>query len=812
MIENSLDIVTVVDGSGLIRYESPSVQTVLGYAPHEMTGNNAFSYMHPDDAERVFDMFMEAVREPGSTASAEYRFRHKNGSWCVLESCARNLLHDPAVEGVVVNSRDVTARHHAEEALRGSEEKLRAITESAVDAIIVTDHRGLICDWNRGAREIFGYEKEEALGQPLEILMPDQYKEAHRAGMDRYLGTQVPHVIGGTVEVHGLRKSGERFPLELSLSTWTAGGERFFTGIIRDSSERKQAEEALRRSEAHYRALLNAIPDAMVRVARDGTYLGLKSPSDFGWFMEPDHLVGRSAYEVLPPELVDTMMNATHATLESGETQTLEYTVEAGGEIRYREARVVACGEDEVMSIMRDITDRKRSEEALRRSEAHNRAIIDALPDAVVRLSRQGVYLDVRTPADYEAFTAPEKLIGTSAFDVLPEHIVPLARQCIAEALETGTLQSFEYEIPVGDKMHVREARVVPCGEDEVISIQRDVTERRRAEEALQHSEALLRTVVTNIPVVLFALDSEGTVTLAEGKGLEAIATSAGVGNADTAFELYHRHIEQDIDRALKGETFTSRTEFSDYTFESWFSPLLEEDGSVDGVIGVAADITEIERSRRQLRDLALHLQSVREEERTRISREVHDVLGQSLTALRMEVAWIEKGLHDEQASLQAHIAAMKEIIDETIGNVRRIASELRPGILDDLGLTAALEWQTQEFARRTGMQYSFSGHTDDLNLGRQRSTMVFRIFQEILTNVARHAEASSIDITLSKKEDMLELVVQDNGRGIRDEELANTTSLGLLGMHERAQAWGGTVHLSGIPGEGTRVRLQLPI
>lgn len=216
--------------------------------------------------------------------------------------------------------------------------------------------------------------------------------------------------------------------------------------------------------------------------------------------------------------------------------------------------------------------------------------------------------------------------------------------------------------------------------------------------------------------------------------------------------------------------------------------------------------------SHEQLRALAGRLQSVREEERKRIARELHDELGQVLTALRIDVSWIETRFGRDQESLLAKTRAMAALIEETIGTVRRIAADLRPGILDDLGLTAALEWQAFEFQSRAGIRCTLRVAPDLPAVASESATALFRIAQEALTNVMRHAGASAVDIELSLSGDMVRMTVRDDGRGVSEEELGTTRSLGLLGMRERSLALGGTAEIRGEPGRGTTVTVHLPV
>jgi signal transduction histidine kinase len=204
-------------------------------------------------------------------------------------------------------------------------------------------------------------------------------------------------------------------------------------------------------------------------------------------------------------------------------------------------------------------------------------------------------------------------------------------------------------------------------------------------------------------------------------------------------------------------------------------------------------------------------LQSVREEERTRISRAIHDELGQTLTGLKMDVAWLQGHLEPQQPALLAKTQAMSKLIDTTIQTVRRISTELRPGILD-LGLVATIEWQLQEFQTRTGVESKLITALEETALDDASSTAVFRILQEILTNVARHAQATQVEVILEERAGFLRLQVRDNGRGITKSEIRSPKSIGLLGMQERARLQAGEVRFQGTAGKGTIVTVQLPL
>jgi PAS domain S-box-containing protein len=268
-----------------------------------------------------------------------------------------------------------------------------------------------------------------------------------------------------------------------------------------------------------------------------------------------------------------------------------------------------------------------------------------------------------------------------------------------------------------------------------------------------------------------------------------------------------------------------------------WSMPVLATDDRVLGVFALyyrqprtpredelalierASHIAGIAIERRQLEDelraLSAHIESVREEERASIAREIHDELGQMLTALKMDLAWIRRRTEAAQLSKEAlieKVQAISEMTDGIIEQVRRISAELRPGVLDDLGLQAALEWQAQQFEQRTGITCVLRSTLEGVRLERDLSTAVFRICQEALTNVARHADAKRVEIDIALDGGWLRMDISDDGKGVSFEAARSPRSLGILGMRERARRLGGAAAVSGGPSRGTRVSVRIPV
>jgi PAS domain S-box-containing protein len=356
--------------------------------------------------------------------------------------------------------------------------------------------------------------------------------------------------------------------------------------------------------------------------------------------------------------------------------------------------------------------------------------------------------------------------------------------------------------------------------------IQRDITERRRGEEALRFSEDKYAKAFRAAPMRV----SIGT--LAEGRFVEVNDTflrdhgftrEEVIGRTSPELGLWadpddRRRLVEALERdgevrdfEFQGQTKDGRIDITSLSAE------VIQVGDEPCILAVATNITErrmaeeeIRRSRQELRDLTARLQLVREEERTFIAREIHDELGQALTGLKLDLSWLKSRLRD--TDLLERVQSIVVRIDGTIDSVRRIATQLRPSVLDDLGLVAAIEWQAKEFERRTGIATLLEVQSAHPEVDGLRATTVFRILQETLTNVVRHAEATRVEIALLATAAELTLEVKDNGRGIGDAEITASHSLGLVGIRERAIACGGDLRIQGIAGQGTTLSVRIPL
>lgn len=359
------------------------------------------------------------------------------------------------------------------------------------------------------------------------------------------------------------------------------------------------------------------------------------------------------------------------------------------------------------------------------------------------------------------------------------------------------------------------------------LTIIRDITERERIEEALRKSEESYRLLFERNLYGVFRSNLEGRIincndAFVQMHGYDSKEDIKSVGAWSLYFRPEDRTAYLDLIRmkapVLNFEVLHRRKDGSPVWTLSNVNLISGQDGEaiLEGVIIDISERKKVERelkaSRRRLRELTRHQQMVREDERARIAREMHDELGQAMTGLKLDLAWMRGRLPEDSSILEERADSMASLIDSTIHTIQRIATELRPRILDDLGLVAALKWQAQEWQRHSGISIRFEAEMEEIPISGDRSTALFRIFQESLTNVARHANATRVRASLTRGDGYVVLIVEDNGRGITEREIGHYRSLGLIGMRERALAWGGAVEIKRAGQKGTKVTASIPL
>jgi PAS domain S-box-containing protein len=489
------------------------------------------------------------------------------------------------------------------------------------------------------------------------------------------------------------------------------------------------------------------------------------------------------------------------------------------------------------ISIGQDITERKRAEEKLRRSEERYRELVENALDIIYTQDLDGNYTSLNRAGERITGYTREEVLRMNVADVVAPEYLEKGRQMISAKFADDSETVYDLELITKDGRRVAlevNSRLiyqdgVPAG---IQGIARDITERKRSEEKLRRSESQLVEAqrLAGLGSWNWDIQNNKLAWSEELYRMYGVDPHEFTPTLDAFMRFLHPEdmdfVAREIDTAVKNlgplnyQFRIVRRGGEVRTLHSRGKVVADEHGLPLRMYGAVQDVTErvlaedrLKGSNEKLRALAARLQSVREEESLRIAREIHDELGGAMTGLKIDLAWVNKRIRDaSDESVKQKIASMSEMIDDTIKTIRHISSELRPSILDDLGLAATIEWQTREFETRTEIRCRITSLAEDVSLDEARATAIFRIFQEILTNVMRHAQATLVEVSMHEQNGELILRVKDNGVGIRETDVADTNSLGLLGMRERALVFGGQISIEGSEGEGTTVTVRIPL
>ncbi len=519
--------------------------------------------------------------------------------------------------------------------------------------------------------------------------------------------------------------------------------------------------------------------------------------------------------------------------MKNGE-RTREQLIEEANALRHRVAELEKVEAEHMQTreqLKLELIEHRKAEAALQESEEKYRTIFENTGTVMLILEEDMTISLVNTEFEKLSGYSKAEIEGKKSWTefVVQEDVEKMKEYHALRRIAPDRVpKRYEFQ-PLDRQGNVKNAviavEVIPGTKRSVVSFM-DITPRIQAEEALRESEEKYSNLVERA--------NDGILIIQDGimKYVNPRLAEMGGYTVDeligTPFADYVPPAELPIlvdrVRRMSGadvepiyETVLRRKDGSDINVEINASTVSYQGRTADLVL--IRDITErkqaeeeLKASREQLRELSTHLQSVREEERTRLARDIHDELGQVLTALKIDLSWLTKRFSADQKLRLEKMRSMSKLVDTTIQKVKMISAELRPWLLDDFGLAAAIEWQAGEFQQLTGIRTEISPKPKDIALDRERSTALFRVFQELLTNVARHADATEVKVSLIEKADRIVLKVGDNGNGITKEQVSDPRAFGLLGIRERVHFWQGESKISGTPGKGTTAVVSIPL
>ena len=492
-----------------------------------------------------------------------------------------------------------------------------------------------------------------------------------------------------------------------------------------------------------------------------------------------------------------------------------------------------------------EIIRRKAAESALRVSEKRYRSLYNNTPAMLHSIDREGNLLSVSDHwLEVMGFEIHEVLGQKLTKFYTEESRLHAEEHVIPDFFKNGICLDVPYQFVKKNGQLVDVLLSATCERNnrgEIIkslAVSVDVTERKKAEEALKQAKEELslysrdlekqvrkrtreiNSILTNTPDVVYIKDIHGRFTLINKRFTDIFAISATDVHHKTDHDIFAREFALQFitnDKLVLAKKAPIQVEErlpqedGIHPYLSVKFPILDGKGAVNGVCSISTDVTALHKAQAQLRRLSASIMENQEKERAAVSRELHDELGQVLTALRMEAISLQDRLSINDTQGSERVARMCSLIDATIDEVRGLAFRLRPGALDDLGLIEALEWYAGDFERRMGISCFFK-HKGQAEIITSIATAAYRITQEALTNVARHAQANHVDVSLDLRDDQLILSIIDQGQGFSPEILSENEGLGLVGMRERASLSGGTLEVSSSPGQGVAVLFTVPL
>jgi len=522
LIQNSSDVIQVVDSQGIIRYVSPSVQQILGYQPEELVGRPSIDVVHPDDLQEVARGFEEAFQKPNVPVIVECRCKHKDGTWRVIEGTGVNRLDNPALNGVVSNMRDITERKWAEKALKESEERYRTQFEGALDAIFIADtETGILVDCNWEACKLVGRKKSELVGQHQRILHP---RQKTNGDVTRTFKQHLGEKEGQVVETQVITKKGGTKDVAIKANVIELRGKKLLQGIFRDITERKQAEEALQEAKTRFEALFETANELIITTDAEGWVLRLNKEVEKHTGYSRKELIGKSILEIAYPEDRDKFiqfwqdilsgLNPHYELRTISKTGVVSNLLASGSAIR-KDGNVV-----EIQYNAKDITEEKQAEETLRRSEQKYRSILENIIDGYYELDLAGNLTFFNDSLCRTLGYTRDELLGMNNRQYMDEENAAKAYQIFNEVYRTGkpyTRADWEVIRKDGTKLSIsssvsliRDSQGKPIG---FRGLSRDITQQQRAAEELRRSEEKYRTILESVIEGYYEVDLAGNFT-----------------------------------------------------------------------------------------------------------------------------------------------------------------------------------------------------------------------------------------------------------------------------------------------------------
>ncbi len=830
LIEQASDGIVITDLDGIILEVNNSICVLSGYSEEEMLHEHLHKFLPPEDVAQNPLRLSELMQ--GRSLLSERRLLRKDGVPLDIEVNSK-MASSHTLIGFI---RDISDRKKNEETLRYQARLL----ESVSDAVTSLDLNRRIVSWNKACEELYGLKTEEVLGKRVPELVTFEFQNISTEEVFKQVFTE-GQWKGEFNFIHP--KTSVKTHLLSSLNVLkNKDGE--VSGLIltsKDITERKKVEEQLAENEQRLNRaeLMGKLGHGYYNIKNGSMHLSEGLYNIFGVTPETFSHTIDGLRSLIHPDDFLIQQEAVETMFTKGEVEVEFRIIRPDGEVRnvLFKTRLTKNEKGELIDSFTTalcVTDRKKAQKELEESFSVLEATLESTADGILVANSQGKIIRFNKKFA-ELWHIPQDILQTGddskAIDFVldqlktPEKFLSKIKELYADP-EAVSFDTLEFKDGRVFERYSQPQLINGQSSGRVWSF-RDVTERKKSEAEIFLSEQKYRLLFYNNPLPMWM------VTI---PGLDVIEVN------DSAIEQYGYAREEflklntrDLRPAEDVENFLKEVEKMDagiINTRSWRHK--KKDGTIIQVethshqimyegkmvwLGLANDVTEkhkarelLQKSYEEIRQLASNLQSIREDERTNIAREIHDELGQQLTGLKMDIHWLSRKVKNADDEINEKMKESIDLINATITSVRKIATDLRPSILDDLGLPAALEWQGEEFEKRSGTKVKFINKAGDMEVRPEVATAIFRIYQELLTNIARHANAGLVTAMLDMEGNILRVSIKDDGVGFNTSTISNKKTLGLLGIKERTLLMGGTYEIKTEPGKGSETIISIPL
>ena len=838
IFEGTRDAVFIVDFQDRFVAVNIAACHLTGYTRDELL-KMRIPDLHEEEDLAAYNKFRDRIMA-GDPILSEARIRRKDGLKVDTEF-SNSRVFIAGIPYMHTTARDITERKRAQEALHESEERITKAFCAIPDALIISRlEDGKILEVNDSWYKVFGYSREEVIGKSSLAL--DLFADS--ADRQRAIALLLKQGFVRDFELQIRQKSGALRTVVLSIELLEIHGEQYMISVVQDITERKMTEESLAESERKLKTLFEILPvgASILNAQRKIVYVNPALERILDISKESLFKGDYGSRTYLRPD--GTLMPAEEfASVRAIKEQRAVHSVETGvvkedGTIIWISVSAVALGfpDWDVLVVSSDITERKRAEIEMNRQRETLQKVFDHIPVMITYFDETG---DIKM-VNQELV----RKLGWTFEEWKTENILAKSypeSEALKEALDfmvskRSGWKDFKTTTKSGTAIDTMWTNILlPDGVS--IGIGQDITERKRAEEALHVSLEKYRVLFESFPLGITITDKSGKIMEVNRQSERLLGITRDAHTQRSIDSKDWQIIRKDGTSMPVDEFASTRALQENRLIENVEMGIVKDKGKITwinvtaapipledyGVAIVYSDLTDrrlaeerLRRTQEQLRLLAAHLENVREEERKHLSQEFHDQVGQILTAIKIDLSMLQRTVADSRKELSRSvisldIVSMHGMIDRAIAIIREIMSELRPELLDELGIVPTLEYEVERFQRHSGISCTFRSAAGEIALDAKKSIAMYRIFQEAIANVARHAKATSVEISLRKEGADLVLEIKDNGIGISADAENEARSFGLIGMRERAILLGGTLEIGGVERKGTTVLVRIP-